>query len=66
VSTQDIDFVTRLGADEAIDYKACRFEKAVRDVDVVFDAVGGDTLERSWGVLKPGGPTNARLRAVAL
>ena len=55
VSTQDIDFVKRLGADKAIDYKACRFEKEVRDVDVIFDAVGGDTLERSWGVLKPGG-----------
>jgi NADPH:quinone reductase-like Zn-dependent oxidoreductase len=55
VSTQDIDFVKQLGADEAIDYKTCRFEKQVRDVDVIFDAVGGDTLERSWGVLKPGG-----------
>jgi NADPH:quinone reductase-like Zn-dependent oxidoreductase len=55
VSTQDIDFVKRLGADEAIDYKASRFEKEVRDMDVVFDAVGGDTLERSWGVLKPDG-----------
>jgi NADPH:quinone reductase-like Zn-dependent oxidoreductase len=55
VSTQDIDFVKRLGANEAIDYKACRFEKEVRDVDVVFDAVGSDTLERSWGVLKPSG-----------
>ena len=52
VSTRDIDFVKRLGADEAIDYKASRFEKGVRDVDVVFDAVGGDTLERSWGVLE--------------
>jgi NADPH:quinone reductase-like Zn-dependent oxidoreductase len=55
VSTQDIDFVKRLGADEAIDYKAARFEKEVRDVDVVFDTVGGDTLERSWGVLKSDG-----------
>jgi NADPH:quinone reductase-like Zn-dependent oxidoreductase len=55
VSSQDIDFVKRLGADEAIDYKASRFEKEVRDVDVVFDAVGGDTLKRSWGVLRPGG-----------
>ena len=55
VSAQDIDFVKRLGADEVIDYKASRFEKEVRDVDVVFDAVGGDTLERSWGVLRPGG-----------
>jgi len=24
-------------------------------VDVVFDTVGGDALERSWSVLKPGG-----------
>ena len=55
VSTQDIDFVKRLGADVAIDYKASRFEREIRDVDVVFDAVGGDTLERSWGVLKPSG-----------
>ena len=55
VSPQNIDFVKRLGADEAIDYKVSRFEKEVRDVDVVFDAVGGDTLERSWGVLKPCG-----------
>ena len=55
VSTQDIDFVKRLGANEVIDYKACRFEKEVRAVDVVFDAVGSDTLERSWGVLKPSG-----------
>jgi NADPH:quinone reductase-like Zn-dependent oxidoreductase len=55
VSTRDIDFVKQLGADEAIDYKASRFEKEVRDVDVVFDAVGGETLERSWSVLKPGG-----------
>ena len=55
VSAQDIDFVKRIGADEAIDYKASPFEKKVREVDVVFDAVGGETLERSWGVLKPGG-----------
>jgi len=55
VSAQDIDFVKRLGADEVIDYKASRFEKEVRDVDVVFDAVGGDTLERAWSLLRPGG-----------
>ena len=55
VSNHDLDFVKRLGADETIHYKASRFEKEVRDVDVVFDGVGGDTLERSWGVLKPGG-----------
>ena len=55
VSAQDIDFVKRLGADEVIDYRASRFEADVRDADVVFDAVGGDTLGRSRSVLKPGG-----------
>lgn len=55
VSSHDIDLVKSLGADEAIDYKSARFEQLVRDVDVVFDTVGGDTLERSWSVLAPGG-----------
>jgi NADPH:quinone reductase-like Zn-dependent oxidoreductase len=54
-STANIDFVRRLGADEVIDYRAQRFENVVRDVDVVFDTVGGETLEKSWDVLKPGG-----------
>lgn len=54
-SASNIDFVRSLGADEVIDYRAERFEDVVRDVDVVFDTVGGETLERSWSVLKPGG-----------
>ncbi|HVY69927.1 MAG TPA: zinc-binding dehydrogenase, partial [Verrucomicrobiae bacterium] len=49
------EFVRTLGADEVIDYRASRFEEVVKDVDVVFDAVGGETLDRSWGVLRPGG-----------
>lgn len=55
VSAQDKDFVRSLGADQAIDYKAERFEDVVKDVDLVFDLVGGDTQERSWDVLKDGG-----------
>ena len=47
--------VTELGADEFIDYTKTRFEDAVKAVDVVFDTIGGDTQERSWQVLKPGG-----------
>lgn len=47
--------VTQLGADQFIDYTKTRFEEAVKDVDVVFDTVGGDTQARSWSVLKPGG-----------
>jgi NADPH:quinone reductase-like Zn-dependent oxidoreductase len=54
-SAANLDFVRSLGADEVIDYQAERFEDVARDVDVVFDTVGGETLERSWGVLKPGG-----------
>jgi NADPH:quinone reductase-like Zn-dependent oxidoreductase len=55
VSARDIEFVKGLGADEAIDYKAAPFEKTARDIDVVFDAVGGETLQRSWSVLKNNG-----------
>ena len=55
VSARNFDFVRALGANEVVDYQAARFEERVRDVDVVFDAVGGETRERSWGVLKPAG-----------
>jgi NADPH:quinone reductase-like Zn-dependent oxidoreductase len=54
-SARNRDFLRELGADETIDYTTTRFEQVVRDVDVVFDMVGGDTLERSYGVLKTGG-----------
>jgi NADPH:quinone reductase-like Zn-dependent oxidoreductase len=49
------DFVKQLGADEFIDYTSQRFEDVARDIDVVFDGVGGETFERSFRVLKPGG-----------
>lgn len=55
VSTQDVEFVRSLGADEVIDYKSERFEDKLHDVDLVFDLVAGDTQERSWAVLKDGG-----------
>jgi NADPH:quinone reductase-like Zn-dependent oxidoreductase len=51
----NIDFLKDLKVDQAINYSTARFEDVVRDVDVVLDTVGGDTQERSWGVLKPGG-----------
>jgi NADPH:quinone reductase-like Zn-dependent oxidoreductase len=54
-SSGNLDFVRYLGAEEVIDYRAIRFEEAVRDIDLVFDGVGGDTLQRSWSVLKRGG-----------
>jgi len=54
-SGADFQFVKSLGAHEVIDYRAERFEDRVKNVDVVLDVVGGDTLDRSWRVLKDGG-----------
>lgn len=54
-SARNHDFLRKLGADEVIDYTTTRFEEAVKDVDVVFDTMGGETQARSWGVLKPSG-----------
>jgi NADPH:quinone reductase-like Zn-dependent oxidoreductase len=55
VSSQQLEFVRHLGADQAIDYEAQRFEDVLEKVDVVFDLVGGETQQRSWQVLKQGG-----------
>ncbi len=49
------DFVRGLGADELIDYRAVDFATAVRDVDAVFEVIGGGYAERSLQVLRPGG-----------
>jgi len=49
------NFLRELGADEVIDYRNTKFEKAVQDVNVVLDTIGGDTQQRSWQVLKKGG-----------
>jgi NADPH:quinone reductase-like Zn-dependent oxidoreductase len=54
-STRNFDFLSKLGANEIIDYRNDRFEDRADDLDVVFDAVGGETLKRSWSLLKPSG-----------
>jgi NADPH:quinone reductase-like Zn-dependent oxidoreductase len=54
-SGEDLDFVRELGADQAVDYKSERFEDVVEKVDLVFDLVAGETQDRSWAVVKPGG-----------
>ena len=55
VSSDNIDYVKSLGADEVIDYKTQKFEEVIKDFDAVFDTVGGDTLAKSYSVLKKGG-----------
>lgn len=50
-SGENAEFAREQGADEVIDYRQAAFEKVVKSVDVVFDTVGGETLERSWQML---------------
>jgi alcohol dehydrogenase len=47
--------VKSLGAEVVIDYRTTRFEAVARDQDAVLDTQGGDTLLRSFEVVKPGG-----------
>jgi NADPH:quinone reductase-like Zn-dependent oxidoreductase len=54
-STANQDLLKQLGADVTIDYTKTKFEDVARDVDVVLDTVGKDTLARSYGVVKKGG-----------
>src|SRR5215475_1860316 len=50
-SASNAGFVASLGAELVVDCRASCFEECMHQVDVVFDTVGAETLERSWGVL---------------
>ena len=54
-STTNQDLLKELGADVAIDYTKQKFEDVVKDVDVVLEAAGKETLERDYPVVKRGG-----------
>jgi NADPH:quinone reductase-like Zn-dependent oxidoreductase len=54
-STANQDFLKQLGADVPIDYKTQKFEDIAKDVDAVIDGVGGETLVRSYPIVKKGG-----------
>jgi NADPH:quinone reductase-like Zn-dependent oxidoreductase len=54
-STENVDLVRSLGADIVIDYKKEDFAHVLRDYDVVLNSLDKVTLEKSLGVLKPGG-----------
>jgi NADPH:quinone reductase-like Zn-dependent oxidoreductase len=54
-STANQDFLKQLGADVAIDYKTQKFEDIAKNVDVVVDGVGGETLKGSYPIVKKGG-----------
>ncbi len=54
-SAENKGLVQNLGVDQFVDYSNERFEVVVEPCDLVIDMVGGDTLERSFDVVKPGG-----------
>src|SRR4051812_4538902 len=49
-------WLTGLGARRVIDYTSERFDDLLEGLDVVIDAIGGDTGRRSLDVLRSGGP----------
>ncbi|MFD1142368.1 NADP-dependent oxidoreductase [Larkinella insperata] len=53
-SATNKDFVLQLGADEHIDYHTYNWEQATPQFDFVLDGVGGDNIDRSLHVTKPG------------
>ena len=55
VGSNDVEYVRTLGAKDVIDYRVTDFVRVVRSVDGVIDTVGGDTRDRAFAVLKPGG-----------
>lgn len=54
-SGRNKDFILSIGASEHIDYEKQRFEDVLQDIDFVLDTIGGDYIDRSLKVLKPGG-----------
>jgi NADPH:quinone reductase-like Zn-dependent oxidoreductase len=54
-SARNQALVERLGADIVIDYKTTKFEDVIQEYDLVFDTQGGETLERSFSVVRRGG-----------
>ena len=54
-SSANADYVRGLGADEVIDYRTVDFSTILHDLDLVADFAGGESLDRSYKVLKPGG-----------
>ena len=54
-STRNVEWVKALGADVVIDYTQQDFETVLHDYDVVLNSLGPVELQKSLGILKPGG-----------
>jgi NADPH:quinone reductase-like Zn-dependent oxidoreductase len=54
-SANNLEFLKSIGVDQAIDYRAQKFEDVVKDVDLVLNTANMDTNTRSIGVVREGG-----------
>jgi len=54
-SGSNADFVRELGADVVVDYRTQNFEQLLEGYDLVLDSLGGENLEKSLRILRPGG-----------
>lgn len=52
---KNVEYLRSIGIERVVDYKRERFEEKVHEVDAVIDLVGGETLKRSYAVVKRGG-----------
>lgn len=54
-SSENRDFILDLGITRHINYRVDQFEDILQDIDFVLDTIGGDYIDRSLEVLRPGG-----------
>jgi NADPH:quinone reductase-like Zn-dependent oxidoreductase len=54
-SGRDAEYLKGLGVEQVIDYRTERFDEKLQNLDAVIDLIGGETLARSYAVVKPGG-----------
>jgi NADPH:quinone reductase-like Zn-dependent oxidoreductase len=56
-SSKKLDFIKKIGVDEAIDYTKNNFFDIIKDkkIDIAFDSLGGKTFKKSYNLLRPSG-----------
>ena len=54
-SRKNQDLIESLGADEFFDYKTQSLKDSVKNINLVFDTMGGKTQQESWQVMTPNG-----------
>jgi NADPH:quinone reductase-like Zn-dependent oxidoreductase len=54
-SARNCQFLMNLGVDQFIDHTTEHFEECIKEVDVVLDTIGGETLTKSFSITKKNG-----------